>query len=39
VIVVPSSWRVGWRLNRLSPSLGVYLARKDYEDTLKRGKA
>jgi len=26
-------------LNRLSPSLGVYLARKDYEDTLKRSKA
>ena len=39
VIVVPSSWRVGWWLNRLSPSLGVYLARKDYEDTLKRSKA
>jgi len=35
IIVVPSSWRLGWWLNRLSPSLGIYLARKDHESVLK----
>ena len=35
IAVIPSSWRVGWWLNRLSPSLGVYLAKRDYERTLK----
>lgn len=38
IIVVPSSWKVGWWLDRLSPSLGIYLARKDYENSQKRGK-
>ena len=35
IIVVPSSWRLAWWLNRLSPSLGVYLARKDHEKVLR----
>jgi len=38
VIVVPSSWKVGWWLYRLSPRLGVFLARKDYESNLERLK-
>jgi hypothetical protein len=28
IIVIPSWWRIVWWLNRLSPSLGLYLGRK-----------
>lgn len=35
IVVIPSSWRVAWWINRLSPSLSAYLARRDYEKTLK----
>ena len=35
VIVVPSSWKLGWWLDRLSPTLGIYLAKKDHESVLK----
>jgi NAD(P)-dependent dehydrogenase (short-subunit alcohol dehydrogenase family) len=31
IIVIPSWWRIVWWLNRLSPSLGLYLGRKSLE--------
>ncbi len=31
IIVIPSWWRIAWWLNRLSPSLGLYLGRKSLE--------
>jgi NAD(P)-dependent dehydrogenase (short-subunit alcohol dehydrogenase family) len=31
IIVIPSWWRMIWWLNRLSPSLGLYLGRKSME--------
>ncbi len=35
IIVVPSWWKVSWWINRLSPSLGLYLGKKFY-DAAKR---
>jgi NAD(P)-dependent dehydrogenase (short-subunit alcohol dehydrogenase family) len=35
IIVVPSWWKIGWWLNRLSPSLGVFLSRTEYERTMR----
>ncbi len=31
IIVIPSWWKIVWWLNRLSPSLGLYLGRKSLE--------
>jgi NAD(P)-dependent dehydrogenase (short-subunit alcohol dehydrogenase family) len=31
IIVIPSWWRILWWLNRLSPSIGLYLGRKSLE--------
>jgi NAD(P)-dependent dehydrogenase (short-subunit alcohol dehydrogenase family) len=38
IIIIPSWWRAFWWLNRLSPALGMFLARKLYEDSLKKFK-
>jgi NAD(P)-dependent dehydrogenase (short-subunit alcohol dehydrogenase family) len=35
IIVVPSWWKIGWWLNRLSPSLGLFLSRTDYERSMR----
>ena len=35
VIIVPSWWRVYWWLNRLSPSLGIFLSRKQFQKVQK----
>ncbi len=32
IIVLPSWWRVFWWINRLSPSLGISLAQRQYRD-------
>jgi NAD(P)-dependent dehydrogenase (short-subunit alcohol dehydrogenase family) len=36
IIIVPSWWKIGWWLHRLSPSLGLFLAQKDYQDKGKK---
>jgi NAD(P)-dependent dehydrogenase (short-subunit alcohol dehydrogenase family) len=33
IIVIPSWWKLAWWLNRLSPSIGMYLGRKMLETT------
>ena len=35
IIVVPSWWKIGWWLNRLSPSLGLFLSGTDYERSMR----
>jgi NAD(P)-dependent dehydrogenase (short-subunit alcohol dehydrogenase family) len=35
IIVVPSWWKVFWWINRLSPSLGLYVGRKLHESAKK----
>ena len=35
IVVVPSWWRISWWLNRLSPSLGLFLSRTDYERSMR----
>lgn len=35
IIIVPSWWKIAWWLHRLSPSLGLFLAQKNYQDTAK----
>lgn len=35
IIIVPSWWRVFWWINRLSPALGIFLARRHYQKVLK----
>jgi NAD(P)-dependent dehydrogenase (short-subunit alcohol dehydrogenase family) len=35
VIIVPSWWKVFWWTNRLFPSLGMFLARRSFEQTRK----
>ena len=35
IIVVPAWWKLFWWLNRLSPALGLLLARKMFDDTLR----
>jgi hypothetical protein len=35
IIVVPSWWKIGWWLNRLSPSLGQFLSQTDYERSMR----
>ena len=39
VIILPSWWKRLWWINRLSPSLGVKLAKKNYEAELRAFKA
>jgi len=31
IIIVPSWWKLFWWINRLSPSLGIYLAQKHFQ--------
>ncbi len=31
IIVIPSKWKIAWWLNRLSPAIGQFLARKQFE--------
>jgi len=35
IIIVPSWWKIFWWLNRLSPSLGLFIGRKLYEKTMR----
>jgi short-subunit dehydrogenase len=35
IIIVPSWWRVFWWVNRLSPSLGIFLARRHFQKMQK----
>ena len=36
VIIIPSWWKMIWRLNRFFPGLGLSLARKQFEDMAKQ---
>jgi NAD(P)-dependent dehydrogenase (short-subunit alcohol dehydrogenase family) len=36
IIVIPSWWKIVWWLHRLSPSLGLFLAQKNFEDMGKK---
>jgi short-subunit dehydrogenase len=38
IIIIPSWWKLFWWINRLSPSLGIFLAQKSYQDVQKRLK-
>jgi short-subunit dehydrogenase len=35
IIIVPSWWRVFWLVNRLSPSLGIFLAQRHFQKMQK----
>jgi NAD(P)-dependent dehydrogenase (short-subunit alcohol dehydrogenase family) len=35
IIVVPSWWKISWWLNRLSPSLVLFLSRTEYERSMR----
>jgi NAD(P)-dependent dehydrogenase (short-subunit alcohol dehydrogenase family) len=35
IIIFPSWWRLFWWINRLSPSLGISLAQKRFQDAIK----
>jgi len=35
IIIVPSRWKLFWWLNRLCPSLGIFLAQKWFQETLR----
>jgi len=39
IIIIPSWWKVFWWIDRLSPSLGLFLARKFYRDLQKKLKS
>ncbi len=39
IIVIPSFWRLFWWINRLSPRLGMYLARNDAKNNRKKLQA
>jgi NAD(P)-dependent dehydrogenase (short-subunit alcohol dehydrogenase family) len=39
IIIVPAWWKIFWWLNRLSPSLGLYMARKSHESWRKTYQA
>ena len=39
IIIIPSWWKLFWWINRLSPSLGISLAQKSYQDVQKRLKS
>jgi NAD(P)-dependent dehydrogenase (short-subunit alcohol dehydrogenase family) len=36
IIILPSWWKIGWWLHRLSPSLGLFLAQKNFQDMGKK---
>ena len=36
IIIVPSWWKFYWWMNRLSPSLGIYLAQKYFENVQRK---
>jgi len=36
IIIVPSSWKLYWWANRLSPSAGIFLAQKFFQNTLRK---
>jgi short-subunit dehydrogenase len=36
IIIFPSWWKLFWWTNRLSPSLGISLAQKRFQDTIKK---
>jgi NAD(P)-dependent dehydrogenase (short-subunit alcohol dehydrogenase family) len=36
IIIVPSWWKVFWWIDRLSPSLGIFLAQKHFQYTQKK---
>jgi NAD(P)-dependent dehydrogenase (short-subunit alcohol dehydrogenase family) len=38
IIIIPFRWKLFWWINRLSPSLGIFLAQKSYQDVQKRLK-
>jgi hypothetical protein len=35
IIIVPSGWRVYWWINRLSPSLGMFLSQRQFQKVQK----
>jgi hypothetical protein len=35
IIIVPSWWKLFWWINRLSPSLGIFLAQKRFQKMQK----
>ena len=35
IIIVPSRWRIYWWINRLSPSLGMFLGQKSFQKMLR----
>lgn len=35
IIIIPARWRVVWWLNRISPTLGLYLARKTFDQRVR----
>jgi short-subunit dehydrogenase len=36
IIIVPSWWKVYWWVNRLSPSLGIFLSQKQFQKVQKK---
>jgi NAD(P)-dependent dehydrogenase (short-subunit alcohol dehydrogenase family) len=36
IIIVPSWWKVFWWINRLSPSLGIFLTQKSFQNMWKK---
>ncbi len=38
IIIIPPWWKLFWWINRLSPSLGIFLAQKSYQHMEKRLK-
>ena len=36
VIIVPSRWKIYWWINRLSPSLGIFLSQKQFQKVQKK---
>jgi hypothetical protein len=35
IIIVPSWWKIFWWINRISPSLGLFISRKLYEKSMR----
>jgi short-subunit dehydrogenase len=36
IIIVPSWWKAFWWINRLSPSLGIFLSQKRFQKVQKK---
>jgi short-subunit dehydrogenase len=36
IIILPSWWKLFWWINRLSPSLGIFLAQKSFQYMQKK---